>query len=113
MDTIAGPTTQLLERRWNGVPYCDPKAAPELLDACKGMLGLCTLIVNRDDIPADLREHLMSNHRVIDAKAAVEHAERHVHHASDGSTAQERDRCALCGKDAFNQIHFRSHEAQP
>ena len=46
-------------------------AAPALLEALKGLLGLIQLIENRDDLPADLRLALLGNHRVVAARAAI------------------------------------------
>jgi hypothetical protein len=46
-------------------------AAPELLHGCNAMLGLIQLIRGRDDLPAELRDVLRSNHRIAEAEAAV------------------------------------------
>jgi hypothetical protein len=46
-------------------------AAPDLLDAVKGLLGLVQLISGRLDIPGDLPSAMQSNHRYVDAAALV------------------------------------------
>lgn len=51
------------------------EASPDLLDTCHGLLGLITLVLARDDLPATLRTALESNHRVAAAYKAVAKAE--------------------------------------
>jgi hypothetical protein len=46
-------------------------AAPELYDGCNAMLGLVQLILGRDDLSAELREALTTNHRIAEAEAAT------------------------------------------
>jgi len=46
-----------------------------LVDACNGLLGLLQLIDGRDDVSAELRDVLRTNHRVVDAIEVVERAE--------------------------------------
>jgi hypothetical protein len=46
-------------------------AAPDLLNGCRALLGLVQLVSGRDDLPADLREALRSNHRIAEAEAAI------------------------------------------
>jgi hypothetical protein len=46
-------------------------AAPDLYEVCNGLLGLLQLIAGRDDCPAAILEVLDTNHRVIDARAAL------------------------------------------
>jgi hypothetical protein len=50
-------------------------AAPELLDACKGLLGLLQLVAGRSDCPPAMRDIFETNHRAVDARAAVAKAE--------------------------------------
>lgn len=45
-------------------------AAPDLYEACNGLVGLCALLL-ANDLPANVREALESNHRVIAAKEAL------------------------------------------
>lgn len=45
--------------------------APELADALEGVLGLITLIKARDDITPELRETLLTNHRVQEARRVL------------------------------------------
>lgn len=40
-------------------------AAPTMADAIKGLIGLCQLLRNRDDIPSEVRQALTHNHRII------------------------------------------------
>ena len=49
-------------------------AAPKLADATAGLLGLLQLIANRDDVTAELRDVLNTNHRVVEARAALSRA---------------------------------------
>lgn len=58
----------------NGFASGLASAAPELLDACNGLIGLTQLLLARDDLPAEVREVLQTNHRVVDAKAISESA---------------------------------------
>lgn len=44
----------------------------ESRDLLRGMVGLVELLLNRDDLTAELRGVLASNHRVVDARAALE-----------------------------------------
>lgn len=46
-------------------------AAPELYDGCNALLGLIQLLLGRDDLTAELREVLTTNHRIDEAQAAV------------------------------------------
>ena len=46
-------------------------AAPEISDALAGLVGLTQLLLGRDDLPAQVREALQSNHRVVTARAAI------------------------------------------
>jgi hypothetical protein len=50
-------------------------ASPDLLDACKGLLGLLQLICARDDVPQSLAADINANHRAIEARAAIAKAE--------------------------------------
>lgn len=49
-------------------------AAPEMYEALNGIVGLCALLL-ANDLPANVREALESNHRVIAAKDALSRAE--------------------------------------
>lgn len=49
-------------------------AAPDLLNGCNALLGLCTLLLARDDLPSDVRKVLTDNHRIAEARAAVARA---------------------------------------
>lgn len=40
----------------------------EVHDALLGMIGLVQLISARDDLPADIKTAMLSNHRYIDAR---------------------------------------------
>lgn len=44
----------------------------ELLGFVNGLLGLVQLITSRDDLPREIREAMLSNHRYVDALAYVE-----------------------------------------
>lgn len=46
-------------------------AAPDLLDACNGLLGLLQLISGRPDLPVGLDDLLLLNHRTVAARAAI------------------------------------------
>lgn len=46
-------------------------AAPELLDGCNALLGLLQLVCDRDDVSPALREVLITNHRIEEARAAL------------------------------------------
>lgn len=50
-------------------------AAPDLLDGCRALLGLLTLLDARDDLPADVRTAIRDSHRVEEAQAAIAKAE--------------------------------------
>ena len=45
-------------------------AAPELLDALQGVVGLVQLLSARDDLRAD-RDAILSNHRMIEAERVL------------------------------------------
>lgn len=49
-------------------------AAPDLLEALQGMVGLTKLLLSRDDLPRDVREVLEVSHRVEAANAALSRA---------------------------------------
>ena len=49
-----------------------------LLEALRGLLGLLTLLLNRNDLPAEVSYILTSHYRVRDAVAAIIAAEEHV-----------------------------------
>lgn len=46
-------------------------AAPDLLDGCNALLGLLQLISHRFDVSDQLRDVLLTNYRVNEAKAAI------------------------------------------
>ena len=46
-------------------------AAPQLYDGCNALLGLLQLLLNRDDLPAEVREAMQTSHRVGEARAAL------------------------------------------
>jgi len=46
-------------------------AESDIRDACHGLLGLLTLVCARDDMPADIRDALVNNHRVLAVRAAL------------------------------------------
>jgi|SRR5665213_639136 len=46
-------------------------AAPELQSAVNALLGLITLVAQRDDIPADIKSALLTSHRIEEAHAAL------------------------------------------
>ena len=58
-----------------GVLVSQANAAPDLLAACNGLLGLLQLICARDDMPPSLAAEFNANHRAIDARAAIAKAE--------------------------------------
>lgn len=77
-------------------------AAPDLLAACKGLLGLIKLIAHGQG-----DSDLLKNHRVEDARRVIAKLERHTHVSSmDGS-----DTCKACGCDLRDDIHLRIAEA--
>lgn len=43
----------------------------ELRDATLGLIGLVQMISHRDDLPAEIRNVLLTNHRFVDACAVV------------------------------------------
>ena len=45
-------------------------AAPDLDSGCGALLGLIQLILGRDDLTAELRNVLTTNHRIDEARAA-------------------------------------------
>lgn len=49
-------------------------AAPDLKDACNGLLGLLQLLAARDDIPPAVRHIMLDNHRAEAARAAIDRA---------------------------------------
>jgi hypothetical protein len=51
------------------------QAAPDLLDAVNGLLGLVQLISHRTDLPADLPSAMQHSHRYMDALALVQRIE--------------------------------------
>lgn len=44
-------------------------------DLLRGMVGLVDLVLSRDDLTDDLRSVLTSNHRIVDARAALSDSE--------------------------------------
>lgn len=50
-------------------------AFDDLAGPLRGLLGLCTLLLARDDLPPDVRESLASNHRVVAAKTILANVE--------------------------------------
>lgn len=46
-------------------------ASPNLFDGCNALLGLCQLLLTRDDLPPAVREALANSHRVEEARAAI------------------------------------------
>ena len=51
-------------------------AAPDLLNGCKALLGLVTLVCARDDLPPAIRDALQDGHRMEEAIAAIAKATR-------------------------------------
>ncbi len=49
-------------------------ASPDMADAIKGLIGLCQMIRNRDDCPAEIRQALTHNHRIIAGYEAISKA---------------------------------------
>jgi len=43
----------------------------DAVDHLRAMVGLVDLLLNRDDLPVDVRNVLQSNHRIVDARAAL------------------------------------------
>lgn len=43
----------------------------DTVDLLHGMVGLVDLLLSRDDLPSAVREVLQSNHRIVDARAAI------------------------------------------
>lgn len=43
----------------------------DTVDLLHGMVGLVDLLLSRDDLPPDVRKVLQSNHRIVDARAAI------------------------------------------
>jgi hypothetical protein len=55
-------------RRWN--------CHDDLLLALRGLIGFCELLASReDDLPANVREQLATNHRIVDARDTIAKAE--------------------------------------
>ena len=50
-------------------------AAPDLLDACNGLLGLLQLLSGRSDMPAEIRDAMFTSHRTMAAQEAIAKAE--------------------------------------
>ncbi len=74
-------------------------AAPILLNGCNAMIGLATLLLERDDLPPGVREALSSSHRLEEAKAAVRLAEGKpvADEACDHFQSDGRGCCRHCG----------------
>lgn len=49
-------------------------AAPDLYSALNGLVGMCALLL-ANDLPANVRQALESNHRIVEAKNALVRAE--------------------------------------
>jgi len=43
----------------------------DAVDHLRAMVGLVDLLLNRDDLPVDVRNVLRSNHRIVAARAAL------------------------------------------
>lgn len=56
---------------WRRVAERLEREKQALADATKGMIGLCQLVRNRDDISSEARQALTHNHRIVDAYEAL------------------------------------------
>jgi Lar family restriction alleviation protein len=71
----------------------------EIQDLLRGMVGLVDLVLNRDDLTAELRSVLVSNHRVVSARDAVRVMTSPI-------TEEQRVKlkpCPFCGGNARRQ----------
>ncbi len=66
-------------------------AAPKLVDALKGLIGLCQLVRNRGDLPTDARQALTHNHRIIAAYEALSAAGIEGFQPSDFDAAKAQE----------------------
>lgn len=73
-DGVQGPHGELICRLAENNPLNATliAAVHDLRSGCSAMLGLVQLILNRDDLSAELRAVLQSdNHRIVEAEAAL------------------------------------------